>query len=355
MNIEQLPEKPLVSILILNHNEKTFIKGCIESVMKQTYKNFEIFFIDNGSTDGSIDYMKQHYPKVKIIDNKKNIGVPAAINEGYYKAKGDIITICSADIIVDKNWLLESLRMLYSEKRIACVGCYVNNKGIGVINGSTNILGYNIVDVFKDKTRKFYTSLSSTFYNNLLEWISDPDYFFYNEDTYNGWLFRIKGYDVRLAPKSKLVHFPTYLHPTNTNKNVKKRKRVFKEYGYFLSERNRNMNLLLFYSKSNLLKTAPLNFMVSLARIAWNLKSDRQKALKYIKSYIWLLANMGKIIKKRKHIQKQRTVNDREITQFITSKLVNGSGGKSDAVNKVSKKYCDFVHLTCLENSGLDI
>ena len=64
-------EAPLVSICVVNFNGIRFLKEFFESLYSQTYKNFEVIFVDNDSTDASVEYTENNYQKVKVIRNKK--------------------------------------------------------------------------------------------------------------------------------------------------------------------------------------------------------------------------------------------------------------------------------------------
>ena len=74
-----MPENnPLVSVIVLNWNGKRFLKNCIGSLLKQNYSRYEIMLIDNGSTDGSIEFVESIFdktPKLKIVALNKNYGL----------------------------------------------------------------------------------------------------------------------------------------------------------------------------------------------------------------------------------------------------------------------------------------
>ena len=99
------------SIIILNWNGKGLIKDCLNSVYNQTYKNFEVYFIDNGSTDNSIAHVKKNFPKSNNFQLDKNKGFAKGMNEGIKKSLKDnktkYIVCLNNDTIVDKNWLKE--------------------------------------------------------------------------------------------------------------------------------------------------------------------------------------------------------------------------------------------------------
>ena len=80
---------------------------CLNSLMPQTNKNFEIIVVDNGSTDGSPKYLIKKFPKINLIQNKKNLGYAEGNNIGVKNAKGSFILILNNDVVLDKNFLKE--------------------------------------------------------------------------------------------------------------------------------------------------------------------------------------------------------------------------------------------------------
>ncbi|MEM4849151.1 MAG: glycosyltransferase, partial [Ignisphaera sp.] len=64
---------PLVSVVILNYNGLEHLKTCLNSVLNTDYPNFEVIVVDNGSTDGSVEFIKNTYPSVKLLRLSRNI------------------------------------------------------------------------------------------------------------------------------------------------------------------------------------------------------------------------------------------------------------------------------------------
>ncbi|PLX70653.1 MAG: hypothetical protein C0602_03850 [Denitrovibrio sp.] len=90
-------KKPLISVLINNYNYAGFIKQCIDSVLNQTYQNFEIIFVDDGSADNSKEVVETYTDKrIKSIF-KKNGGQASAFNVGFEASKGEIICFLDSD------------------------------------------------------------------------------------------------------------------------------------------------------------------------------------------------------------------------------------------------------------------
>jgi GT2 family glycosyltransferase len=99
-------KKPRVVIAILNWNGKRFLKPCISSLQKQTYKNIKIVVADNGSTDGSISHIKKNFNNVEVLDLGFNhgfaVGYNLAIDTILKKMKPEYIFLLNSDTVADK-------------------------------------------------------------------------------------------------------------------------------------------------------------------------------------------------------------------------------------------------------------
>ena len=106
-----MKNKPLVSCITIFFNAEKFFEEAIESVFVQTYKNWELLLVDDGSTDGSTTIARnyaEHYPeKVCYLEHEghQNRGMSASRNLGIRHAKGDYVALLDADDI----WLPQKL------------------------------------------------------------------------------------------------------------------------------------------------------------------------------------------------------------------------------------------------------
>ncbi len=104
MNVERR-NPPLISIVIPNLNGINYLPGCLSSIREQTFKEFEVIVVDNGSTDGSVEFIKAGFPQALIIENRENRGFAAANNQGIKAAKGEYIATLNNDTEADRDWL----------------------------------------------------------------------------------------------------------------------------------------------------------------------------------------------------------------------------------------------------------
>ena len=151
------------AIVIVNWNGKKFLRNCLDSVYKQTYKNFQLYFVDNGSIDGSSEFVKRNYPKTIIIQLDKNYGFAKpnniAIKEAFKDKLIEYIVCLNNDTIVDNNWLKELIKTTQKDKRIGAVSSKayfpdgrIQNAGLSLekalqINKEGGIsIGYGLTD-----------------------------------------------------------------------------------------------------------------------------------------------------------------------------------------------------------------
>ncbi|MEO0936493.1 MAG: glycosyltransferase family 2 protein, partial [Cyanobacteria bacterium J06641_2] len=98
---------PLVSVIIGNYNYGRFIAEAIESVLSQTYENFELIVVDDGSTDKTLTWLTENkiqLPHVKVLEQNHQ-GAASARNLGVINAQGDTIIFIDSDLVVTENFL----------------------------------------------------------------------------------------------------------------------------------------------------------------------------------------------------------------------------------------------------------
>lgn len=117
----QAQEQPLVSVVIVNWNGWDDTKLCLDHSRKQTYKNFEVVIVDNGSTDGSVEHLRQ-LKDIVLVENPKNLGFTGGHIAGYKAARGDFILLLNNDAIMDKDYIANAVQTMQSDETIGAAG-----------------------------------------------------------------------------------------------------------------------------------------------------------------------------------------------------------------------------------------
>lgn len=119
-----------ISVIIPTYNRKHTLARAIDSVLIQTYKPYEIIVIDDGSDDGTSDWINNKFPSIRLIQ-QPNLGVSSARNKGVYESRGDWIALLDSDDEWRPNKLERQIRYLKNNSKI--LFCHTNE--IWIRNG----------------------------------------------------------------------------------------------------------------------------------------------------------------------------------------------------------------------------
>lgn len=111
----------LTSIIILTYNQLSYTRLCLESIFRWTSLPYQLVIIDNGSSDGTINYL-QTLSGVSLVCNQENRGFSKGVNQGIKLAQGEQILLLNNDTIVARNWLRNQVLCLRSKADIGIVG-----------------------------------------------------------------------------------------------------------------------------------------------------------------------------------------------------------------------------------------
>lgn len=340
---------PLVSIIVVNYNAEPYLRSCLESILRQSYPRFEVWVVDNASSDGSLNLVRDQFPQVKLIQNKENVGFAAAVNQAVACAHGEFIALLNPDAVVSDDWLRNMVAAL-SAGNVAQVVANIETKSepsaASGVGSSLNILGYNVRDVFDDPYMTFFASGCSLMYRkDQIVGPFDSDYFAYYEDILLSWQLRLAGQEIRRVPEAKVIHQGSGSWP----------KGLHFQRAYY-SERNRLLTLLTCYSVLTLLKVVPLLGL----DILWSLANNLPKNLlgrgrpvgALLAAYGWPLRNHGLIRRKRRAVQQLRRVDDAAILRYQTCMVRESGGLLGRLANWMVARYCSLVGLRTWELSG---
>jgi O-antigen biosynthesis protein len=120
-----------LSVIIVNYNVKHFLEQCLQSVLKASVGlNVEVFVVDNNSVDGSVEMVRQKFPKVKLIANKGNLGFSKANNQAIKQATGKYVLLLNPDTIVQEDTFKSVIHFMEADQSIGGLGVkMVDGKG----------------------------------------------------------------------------------------------------------------------------------------------------------------------------------------------------------------------------------
>jgi GT2 family glycosyltransferase len=130
------------SLIIVNWNGRDLLADCLPSVKAQTMPAREIIVVDNGSTDGSVEFLKDSFPDVRVIRLGKNCGFALANNIGIRLASGTRIALLNNDTVVDSRWLEQLNRALDEQPEVGfCASKMLMYRDPNIIDAAGDMLG----------------------------------------------------------------------------------------------------------------------------------------------------------------------------------------------------------------------
>lgn len=130
ITVNPSPALSLTSIIILTHNQLEHTQLCLQSIEQYTPQRFDLIIVDNGSTDGTLDYLRKYTNyrnNVHVIANKENLGFAAGNNQGLAVAGGNFLLLLNNDTIVTEGWLTNMLSVFERYSDVGIVGPVSNN------------------------------------------------------------------------------------------------------------------------------------------------------------------------------------------------------------------------------------
>ena len=166
-------EYPMVSVVILNYNGKKYLgdilDNCIKSVLNSSYPKIEVIIVDNASTDGSIDHLKNIFKnnnKIKYKLLKNNYGMAKGNNEGIKVSKGDYILLLNSDTFVPRETIEKMVEVMLDNSNIGALGCKILNP-----DGSTQSTGEDLRKLFRSISKNRNDKKSPISGINYVDWI----------------------------------------------------------------------------------------------------------------------------------------------------------------------------------------
>jgi GT2 family glycosyltransferase len=215
----------LLSVVVVNWNSRSDLDACLRSLGRQTHRDLQLIVVDNGSSDGSVELVRERYPAVQLIGTGENLGFAEGCNRGIAIATGAWVCLLNNDAIAEPEWaaalaaaaatveprcgMLQSL-MLYQARPLV-----VNSTGIDLrANGGGVDRGEGEPRAnWQDPSEIFCPTAGAAAYRRTMldsvklaaGWL-DRDHFLYFEDLDLGWRARLANWSARYVPESVVRH-----------------------------------------------------------------------------------------------------------------------------------------------------
>ena len=322
-----------VFAIVVNWNNYRDTSLCLQSLKKIKYQNLRIIVVDNGSTDSSIHRLKEEFPDFVFIRTERNLGFGGGVNFGVNYILNnyrnvDYLWILNNDVEVKEDTLTALVKTIEDKTCGTVSSLILNYDGRPQNTGKFTIFGKHFLRNHIPElaiTVPYPSGVSFLISREMLVdgKLFDEDYFLYGEDVYLGWLLNIKGFENYIEPRSVLYH-----RGGATTKSLK-------NIPGLLNERNHIVNLISFFQAKTLIKILPLIFINYSVNI---LKLSKP----HIHSVLWVIINIKKIMRKRKHIQKMRNTSDSLILRNISYmvKDENKYAETKSLTNRFKFLYC---------------
>jgi hypothetical protein len=209
----------MISVVIPNYNGRRYLEGCLPSLSAQTFEDFEVIVVDNGSKDGSCEYVAEEFPQVRIVENEENLGFAGGVNSGIRRARGEYILTLNNDTVVEGEFigrLAEAIgsdgrvgmwasKMLFLDGRINSTGICISRSGAAWDRGmgEADRGQYDLVE------EVFGPSGGAGLYRReMLDEIGlfDEEFFMYMEDVDLAFRARLAGWRCLYVPGARVRH-----------------------------------------------------------------------------------------------------------------------------------------------------
>ena len=317
---------PLVSVVIVTWNGRQYLEACLNAVAAQAGVSTETVLVDNGSSDGTVAYVRERFPAVRVIALPENKGFAGGNNAGVREARGRFIALLNNDTVPEPDWLETLLGGLNEEAGFALVTSrivYMHNPelidsaGDGMLasggafkrhHGASVELAQESMEVFGVcgaaclMPRRVFDELGGF----------DEDFFVSHEDVDLSYRARLLGYRCRYVANAVVRH-----HGSVTIGRVS---------GFAIFQGQRNLEWL--YVKNTplalLLRTLPSHLLYT---VAAGVHFARSGALgPFIRAKLAAIAGLPGALRKRRRVQRTRRVEAAALrslmeTRWLSTKL----------------------------------
>jgi GT2 family glycosyltransferase len=338
-----------ISVIILNWNGKQFLRDCLSALRRQTLRDFEAILVDNGSQDGSAEYVRTHFPEVKLLALPDNRGFTGGNIAGYEQTRGELVVLLNNDTEAHPNWLEEIYRasqtypkagsfaskMMYFDERGRVENCGFD---LGIA-GTTLDLGRDELDGpdWSHPRNVFGACGGAVAYRrSMLDDVGflDPEFFLIYEDVDLSFRAQLRGYDCVYIPGAIVYHHYRASIGKSSARQV------------FFSQRNIELVYLKNMPLGLILRSMPERLIYEVGAAVYFVRHGAGSD--FLRAKLDVVRCLPQILRQRKEIQKGRTASTSQLKMALRKSMLSNKGKKfrsawsASAAKKISQSTSVF-------------
>ena len=322
-----------VAINLITWNGARFIRECLDSVLAQTFTDYSVLIVDNGSTDDTLEIIRERYPQIKIVEHKTNAGFARAHNEAIHWTRSDYVFPLNQDIVLEPDFLERAVAFLESTPTAGAISPkllrwqegqkthFIDTVGLHICpNGRAQDSGAGELDEgqYDAISEVFGVSGASPIYRRTaLESVVegnqffDEDFFSYKEDVDLSFRLRFAGWKIYRVPVAVAYHERTVSSSGAVESfwQVVRRHRQRSTFANYYSYRNHLFTLL-----KNWPRLTAAVLLYELIKFLYVLIFDART----FRGFLDFWRSRKKFLAKRQVIQSQKKITDIEWRNWLT-------------------------------------
>ncbi|MBN1779361.1 MAG: glycosyltransferase [Candidatus Buchananbacteria bacterium] len=339
-----------VSVQILTWNSIKYIGDCLASLAKQSFEDFSVMVVDNGSSDGTVEFVRVNYPTVSVLQNFKNLGYAKGNNQGIKLAKSIYVLVINPDVILESDYLKKmvnfadqhpeagsfggkilklytqaydkndqaGLRQSIKSDVIDSTGLeiYRSRKAVdrgegqkdeGQYNSTQEVFGITGAAVMYRKSALEETAVNGQYFDN--------DFFAYKEDVDLAWRLRLYGFSSWYVPVAVCYHHRRLSADASAHglKKITKHRKQVSKILRSISLKNHHLLIIKNDQWSNLFYNLPWFLGREIPMIGYSFLLEFFQW----KTFFTFLKQLPSAIRKRRIIMSHRKVSTQEIRKWF--------------------------------------
>ena len=324
-NPQSAIRNPRISVVVLCWNGREHLDECLSSLRRQTLRDVEVVVVDNGSIDGSPEFVARAFPEVRLLQLGTNRGFSGGNNVGIRAARGEYIALLNQDTEADPYWLVELYRGMSGDPRVgSCASKMLRFDRRDTIDragdaytvaGTAMLIGSNQMDgdAFGTPRRIFGACAGAALYRrSMLDAVGlfDEDFFCICEDVDLSFRAQLGGYRCLYVPTAVVYH------------KVSSSIGLYSDFYVYYTHRNLEYVLAKDMPSSLLVRYLPLHIVYDMLSFLFFLVKGRGWA--FLRAKWDALRHMPKMLRKRRTIQWGRVVAPGDIDALLERRWLAG-------------------------------